>query len=128
MVNTKFLQFIAKCIAIICLLMQGHVLCNGGLNSQFIASEVEALLKFKEGLKDPSNLLSSWKHGKDCCQWKGIGCNTTTGHVISLNLHCSNSRNAPYFLKFSDYKIRTGEKLFFCHPITKEKLSSNSKL
>ncbi|RHN58975.1 putative leucine-rich repeat-containing, plant-type, leucine-rich repeat domain, L [Medicago truncatula] len=91
MVNTNFLQLIAKFIAILCLLMHGHVLCNGGLNSQFIASEAEALLEFKEGLKDPSNLLSSWKHGKDCCQWKGVGCNTTTGHVISLNLHCSNS-------------------------------------
>ncbi|RHN42796.1 putative non-specific serine/threonine protein kinase [Medicago truncatula] len=91
MVNTKFLQLIAKFIAILCLLMHGHVLCNGGLNSQFIASEAEALLEFKEGFKDPSNLLSSWKHGKDCCQWKGVGCNTTTGHVISLNLYCSNS-------------------------------------
>lgn len=42
-------------------------------------------------MKDPSNLLSSWKHGNDCCHWKGVGCNTTTGHVISLNLHSSNS-------------------------------------
>ena len=66
--------------------MRRHVLCDGGFNSQ-----AEALLEFKEGLKDPSNILSSWTHGKDCCQWKGVGCNTTTGHVISLNLHCSNS-------------------------------------
>ncbi|XP_003629983.2 receptor-like protein EIX2 [Medicago truncatula] len=87
MVNTGFLQF----IAILCLLMQGIVQCNGGLNSQFIASEAEALLEFKEGLKDPSNVLSSWKHGNDCCHWKGVGCNTTTGHVISLDLYCSNS-------------------------------------
>jgi len=91
MVNTKFLQLIAKFITITCLLIQGHILCDGDFNTQLIASEAEALLEFKEGLKDPSNVLSSWTLGKDCCQWKGIGCNTTTGHVISLNLHCSNS-------------------------------------
>jgi len=38
------------------------------------------------------------------------------------------ARNAPYFLRFSDYKIWNCEKLFFFHPITKEKLSSNSKI
>ncbi|KAK2438420.1 receptor protein EIX2 [Trifolium repens] len=70
--------------------MHAHILCAGGFNTQ-LASEAEALLEFKEGLKDPSNLLSSWTLGKDCCNWKGVGCNTTTGHVISLNLHCSNS-------------------------------------
>ncbi|WJX53373.1 endo-1,4-beta-xylanase [Trifolium repens] len=89
-VNTKFLQLIAKLISFLCLLMHAHVLCDEGINTQ-LASEAEALLEFKEGLKDPSNLLSSWKLGKDCCNWKGVGCNTTTGHVISLNLHSSNS-------------------------------------
>ncbi|KAK2384492.1 receptor protein EIX2 [Trifolium repens] len=87
MVNKSFLQF----IAILCLLIQEHILGDEGLNSQSIASQAEALLEFKHGLKDPSNLLSSWTLGKDCCHWKGVGCNTTTGHVISLNLHCSNS-------------------------------------
>ncbi|WJX47410.1 endo-1,4-beta-xylanase [Trifolium repens] len=90
MVNTKFLQLIAKLVAFLCLLMHAHVLCDGGINTQ-LASEAEALLEFKEGLKDPSNILSSWTLGRDCCNWKGVGCNTTTGHVISLNLHCSSS-------------------------------------
>ena len=74
-----------------CLLIQGHILCDGGFNTQLIASEAKALLEFKKSLKDPSNILSSWTHGNDYCHWKGVGCNTTTGHVISLNLHCSNS-------------------------------------
>ncbi|PNX91069.1 receptor-like protein kinase, partial [Trifolium pratense] len=88
MVNKSFLQF----IAILCLLIQEHILCDEGFNTQIMASEAEALLEFKEGLKYPSsNLLSSWTLGKDCCNWKGVGCNTTTGHVISLNLHSSNS-------------------------------------
>ncbi|WJX47411.1 endo-1,4-beta-xylanase [Trifolium repens] len=72
--------------------MHGHILCGGGFNTRFITSEAKALLELKQGLiKDPSNLLSSWTLGKDCCSWKGVGCNTTTGHVISLNLHSSNS-------------------------------------
>ncbi|CAJ2677194.1 unnamed protein product [Trifolium pratense] len=86
MANRIYLQFIA-----ILFLMHGHVLCGGGFNTQFIASEAKALLQFKHGLKDPSKLLSSWILGNDCCHWKGVGCNTTTGHVISLNLHSSNS-------------------------------------
>ncbi|WJX53372.1 endo-1,4-beta-xylanase [Trifolium repens] len=77
MVNKSFLQF----IAILCLLIQEHILGDEGLNSQSIASQAEALLEFKHGLKDPSNLLSSWTLGKDCCHWKGVGCNTTTGVI-----------------------------------------------
>ena len=47
--------------------------------------ERQALLKFREGLKDPSNGLSSWV-GQDCCTWFGVGCNNQTGNVIKLDL------------------------------------------
>ncbi|KAK7359080.1 hypothetical protein VNO77_01026 [Canavalia gladiata] len=90
-VQGRFLQRLAEFIAIVCLLTQRHVVCDGGFNARCINSEADALLLFKGGLKDPSNRLSSWAKGKDCCQWKGVECNTTTGHVISLNLHCANS-------------------------------------
>ncbi|XP_027348667.1 receptor-like protein EIX1 [Abrus precatorius] len=89
-VHNRSLQHLAEFIAIFYLLIQGHVLCNGRVIAQCLNSEAKALLHFKEGFKVHSNRLSSWEPGKDCCQWKGVGCNTTTGHVISLDLHCAN--------------------------------------
>ncbi|KAJ1405386.1 Leucine-rich repeat [Sesbania bispinosa] len=86
-VHTTFLKLLVELIAVLYLLLQGHVVCDGG----FISSEAEALVKFKEGLKDPSNRLSSWARGTDYCQWKGVRCNTSTGHVISLDLYYANS-------------------------------------
>ncbi|XP_004303979.1 PREDICTED: 60S ribosomal protein L17-like [Fragaria vesca subsp. vesca] len=52
--------------------------------------EMKALLKLKEGLTDHSDWLSSWA-GDDCCKWRGVGCNNTTGRVGSLNLRNSYS-------------------------------------
>jgi hypothetical protein len=51
-----------------------------------IEEERQALLKFKQGLIDDANLLSSWGSQEDCCKWKGIECSNQTGHVIKLDL------------------------------------------
>ena len=47
--------------------------------------EREALLSFKRGIHDPSNRLSSWV-SEECCNWEGVRCHNTTGHVLKLNL------------------------------------------
>ncbi|KAL9258655.1 Receptor-like protein [Drosera capensis] len=59
---------------------------NSGLSSfKCMQAEREALLRFKGSLADLRHSLSSWK-GNDCCIWKGVGCDNTTGHVIKLDL------------------------------------------
>ncbi|KAL2529395.1 disease resistance family protein/LRR family protein [Forsythia ovata] len=60
----------------------GEVMC--------IERERQALLKFKRGLIDDGDILSSWGSGKDkreCCNWVGIKCNNESGHVIQLDLN-----------------------------------------
>ncbi|KAM5573898.1 hypothetical protein ABKV19_013439 [Rosa sericea] len=58
----------------------------GSSNIMCLESERRALLQFKQGLVDESNVLASWESKKDCCEWREIACNNQTGHVITLNL------------------------------------------
>ncbi|GKV47916.1 hypothetical protein SLEP1_g54766 [Rubroshorea leprosula] len=54
-----------------------------------IESERQALLSFKQGLVDEHGWLSSWgseEEKKNCCEWEGVQCSNTTGHIIMLNL------------------------------------------
>ncbi|KAG4177123.1 hypothetical protein ERO13_A11G292941v2 [Gossypium hirsutum] len=60
--------------------------CHANSNLLCIQSEREALLKFKNHLIDPSNRLSSWVKGGDCCKWIGVVCHNSTGHVNELHL------------------------------------------
>ncbi|KAL8467052.1 hypothetical protein ACS0TY_035946 [Phlomoides rotata] len=56
--------------------------CNTILCPEF---EKQALLSFKQSLKYPSNLLSSW-NSSNCCNWKGVVCSNVTGNVHQLHL------------------------------------------
>lgn len=48
-------------------------------------SDREALLGFKNALDDPQNRLSSWA-GNNCCHWRGIRCDQTTGAAARIDL------------------------------------------
>ncbi|XLT27145.1 hypothetical protein HN873_058437 [Arachis hypogaea] len=61
-------------------------LCNHHDNSN--------LLQFKNSFSIDISLIgdsktASWKNGTDCCEWDGVTCDTTSGHVIGLDLSCS---------------------------------------
>ncbi|KAL7238529.1 hypothetical protein ACSBR2_004589 [Camellia fascicularis] len=65
-----------------------------------IEREKQALLKFKETLIDDYGILSSWgseEDKKDCCKWRGVGCNNHTGHVTMLDLHVSHNYSLPTY-------------------------------
>ncbi|XP_039120156.1 receptor-like protein EIX1 [Dioscorea cayenensis subsp. rotundata] len=64
------------------------------LTCSCIETEKQALLKFKNSLKDPGKLLSSWT-GDDCCSWKGLACNNQTGNIISLDISYGHIHSGP---------------------------------
>ncbi|CAL9116816.1 unnamed protein product, partial [Musa acuminata var. zebrina] len=56
-----------------------------GISSSCMESERRALLAIKSDMYDPGDRFSSWT-GKDCCGWRGVACDHTTGHVTKLDL------------------------------------------
>ena len=68
---------------ILCLTIR-DLACKGEtLKEDCLRADRDALLNFKNGLKDSNNRLSSWTGG-NCCQWEGIGCENNTGVLISI--------------------------------------------
>ncbi|CAI8597865.1 unnamed protein product [Vicia faba] len=63
--------------------------CNSMQFAKCNEKDRSALLNFKLGVDSPSsNRLSSWSiNEKDCCSWKGVQCDNTTGRVTALDLH-----------------------------------------
>ncbi|XP_065034980.1 receptor-like protein EIX2 isoform X1 [Musa acuminata AAA Group] len=74
----RFLSSLSLCL--LALLLHRATVTSG-----CFSLEREALLDFKAGVRDTRNRLSSWT-GHHCCTWKGVTCDTTTGHVVRLDL------------------------------------------
>ncbi|XP_065035140.1 receptor-like protein EIX2 [Musa acuminata AAA Group] len=79
----RFLSSLSLCL--LALLLHRATVTSG-----CFSMEREALLDFKAGIHDTHNRLSSWT-GHHCCTWKGVACDTTTGHVVMLDLRNTNS-------------------------------------
>ncbi|KAG6404918.1 hypothetical protein SASPL_132495 [Salvia splendens] len=61
------------------------VLVSGDAEVRCIESEREALLSFKNGTINRFGALSSWQ-SDECCEWLGVECSNTTGHVTTLKI------------------------------------------
>ncbi|XP_010907952.2 uncharacterized protein [Elaeis guineensis] len=91
MASTKTSIPLAYVIWIGFFLFSGSVqrcLCFSGNSSKSgscIERERKALLSIQKGIYDAHKWLS-W-NGKDCCRWRGVGCDAMTGHVVKLDLH-----------------------------------------
>ncbi|KAD2804382.1 hypothetical protein E3N88_37759 [Mikania micrantha] len=59
-------------------------------NVTCIEGERRSLLAIKHKITDMFNLLSTWS-GAECCEWRGVGCDTRNGHVVKLDLRSSMS-------------------------------------
>ncbi|KAL2324600.1 hypothetical protein Fmac_023658 [Flemingia macrophylla] len=62
--------------------------------------DMNTLLHFKQGVIDPSGMISSWFPKLDCCQWKGVKCDNITGRVTQLHLPCHT--NQPKFVDIGE--------------------------
>ncbi|XP_050226797.1 receptor-like protein EIX1 [Mercurialis annua] len=80
-----YISLLLGLLILITMLDEPVCCCNS--EALCINTERQALLEFKQDLKDPSNRLSSWVSAEfDCCKWVGIVCDNVTGHVTELNL------------------------------------------
>ncbi|CAL9116803.1 unnamed protein product, partial [Musa acuminata var. zebrina] len=91
-IASKRLMMLVALLLVSCCLGHGfgdedHVEVEG-IGSSCMESERRALLAIKSDMYDPGDRFSSWT-GKDCCGWRGVACDHTTGHVTKLDLHYS---------------------------------------
>ncbi|KAL5139649.1 Receptor-like protein EIX2 [Glycine soja] len=66
----------------------GSQKCDQFLKIHCNEKDMNTLLRFKKGVRDPSGMLSSWFPKLDCCRWTGVKCDNITGRVTQLNLPC----------------------------------------
>ncbi|GFS30238.1 hypothetical protein Acr_00g0010900 [Actinidia rufa] len=72
--------------------------------------EKQALLQFKEDVKDHDSVLSSWgseEDKRDCCKWRGVRCNNRTGHVTKIDLSSSYLSGKLLHLRAGELALRS---------------------
>ncbi|KAK7357253.1 hypothetical protein VNO80_16537 [Phaseolus coccineus] len=73
-------------LCLLCSIIFNSVMCS--LKIHCNEKDMNTLLHFKQGLIDPSGVLSSWFPELDCCEWSGVKCDDITGRVTQLYLPC----------------------------------------
>ncbi|XP_047150632.1 receptor-like protein EIX2 [Vigna umbellata] len=74
--------------------MFNTVFCS--FNIRCNQQDMHALLNFKQGVTDPTDVLSSWTTKIDCCNWKGVICSNITSRVTGISLPCSTTLITSY--------------------------------
>ncbi|KAA8533372.1 hypothetical protein F0562_033095 [Nyssa sinensis] len=99
----RYARFLSSFLCLIFSILSRY--CRGCLEE-----ERAALLLIKESINSPEgSAFSNW-YGKDCCQWEGVECSTSTSTVIKLSLYYKKDRglpgpwypNATWFAQFKD--------------------------
>ncbi|MED6199663.1 hypothetical protein PIB30_116644 [Stylosanthes scabra] len=95
----SFFHFFVVCFSLLFLLFHAPSsttsssvlpLCNPRDNSNLLHFKNSfAIDNFYSLGSCSSNKTASWKNGTDCCDWDGVTCDTTSGHVIGLDLSCA---------------------------------------
>ncbi|XP_074284275.1 receptor-like protein EIX2 [Silene latifolia] len=73
--------------------------CNAGNSANHLItvkckpSERAALLNFKHNLTYFAKEVSSSWEGQECCEWRRVGCDNTTGHILKLDLNGVNNNH-----------------------------------
>ncbi|KAL9242558.1 hypothetical protein vseg_016546 [Gypsophila vaccaria] len=63
--------------------------CTQLASSVCLDDQRSLLLELRHNLEyniSQSNKLATWNETSDCCHWNGVQCNSSTGHVIGLDL------------------------------------------
>jgi len=72
---------------LLCGIIFNTAICSCNLRCH--QKDMHALQNFKQGVNDPSGVLSSWSTEVDCCEWKGVMCSNITSRVTGITLTCS---------------------------------------
>lgn len=103
-------RLIRLCILLHVVILQYGVIFCSSANHLCHHDEGLALLRFKELLNvNPFSMgsafcynsgqqsypkIKSWNESRDCCNWDGVTCHDLTGHIIGLDLSCSQIEGA----------------------------------